>query len=270
MGVVQKSVGGGRVNSFLPILLLFTICLPPGVADTGGRIQGMVVDPGFASIANAMIRMMPGASGTTKYRILSDGDGRFHWNSLEPGSYRIAVSAKGFRERFINNVVIREDTQLDLGQILLLLAGCEAPGIICDSFSDEPVLPKLLSRGYLHVSPGCAVDVDEGKLVCAVVRAGPPASRPLKDRVSDFWLHADGLDGVYLESRNGAWLSEPDSAGVDCAGALFDKHNVRVDGLGSGSDLCVRTNRGHVSHIFFTGEVEPGINGTTIYYSTSK
>jgi hypothetical protein len=43
---------------------------------------------------------------------------------------------------------------------------------------------------------------------------------------------------------------------------------VRIDGLGPGSDVCLRTNSGAGSQIFFTGEVESGSEELRIYFVT--
>jgi hypothetical protein len=141
---------------------------------------------------------------------------------------------------------------------------------MCDSVSPEPMADMRYSQGDIRVPLGCAVDIDKGKVLCTVVLDGPATASPVKDRTTDFWLNVGSDKHVYLEPRNGARLAEPNSAAADCRGAVFLSHRVRVDGLGRGSDLCLRSNGGRYSHVFFTDEVQPDSTQIAICYVTWK
>ena len=82
-------------------------------------------------------------------------------------------------------------------------------------------------------------------------------------------MRAGSDQRVYLEPLNGAQAAEANSAD-DCQNPKFGDRAVRVDGLGRGSDVCLRTNQGRRSHVFFTEEVEPDSKGISIYYVTRK
>src|SRR5262249_46959529 len=153
--------------------------------------------------------------------------------------------------------------------IALENSGCDAPGVMCDSFSADSRHEKPLSDGYLTLGPACAVDVDRGKVLCTVVLDGPPAASLMYDRTSAFWLNSAAHDHVYLEPRNGARLADPDSSDAACANAVFRPHKIRIDGLGPGSDFCLLSKEGHVSHVFFTNDVEPG-KQISIYFVTRR
>ena len=69
-------------------------------------------------------------------------------------------------------------------------------------------------------------------------------------------------DGIYLVPRNGAAVSAMNSE------ARFGEPRLRLDGLGPGFDLWLRTRRGHVSHIFLTDDIEPTTKEVTLWYVT--
>jgi len=138
---------------------------------------------------------------------------------------------------------------------------------MCDVLSKTA--KDKLSEGRLSVPTGiCAVDVDRGRLSCTVVVDAPPQPPP-PDRVSDFWVRSEPGHRIYIEPRNRARVAEPNSAAADCTGAVFLTQAVRIDGLGAGSDLCLRTGAGHTAHIFFTAEIRPD-SPIQIYYVTRK
>jgi hypothetical protein len=71
-----------------------------------------------------------------------------------------------------------------------------------------------------------------------------------------------------LKPLNGARISQLGEADSNCGHARYQREAVRIDGLGPGSDLCVRTNGGARSQIFITGEVQPGSEELRLYFVT--
>ncbi|MCU1259771.1 MAG: hypothetical protein JWO80_2656 [Bryobacterales bacterium] len=238
--------------------------------EEDGRIRGEVVDHKSASIPNATIRVMLGTTGSTRYRVRGRSDGSFHLNGIQPGTYTVALSVHGFREKFVDNVVVNTGREVDLGRLPLQLAGCDAPWIICDSISTEPAPNTTVVHGEIKLPLECSVDIDKGKLLCPAVRGGPSPASPTTDHSSDFRLHVGSDHHLYLEPQNSARLAEPNSAEADCGGAIFLDRSIRVNGLGPGSDLCVRSSEGRYAHIFFTGEVQPDSRQIEVYYVTTR
>ena len=183
-------------------------------ADEVGHVRGQVVDSESATISRACIRVILQTSGVSRYRSQSEMDGSFRLDRVEPGTYTVAVSATGFREKLIDSVVVQPGGEVDVGKVYLAVTSCDAPGVFCDSMSTgpgptEPIADTVFSRGEIKVPLGCTADIDRGEVICTVVLDGPPAPSPMTDRTSDFWLNLRSERHVYLEPRNGARLAEP-------------------------------------------------------------
>ena len=115
------------------------------------------------ALSNASIRAIPRTTGRTIYRCQSESDGAFHLDGIEPGTYTLAVSLQGFREKLIDNLLVTTGREVDLGRVRLDIASCDAPGVICDSFLNEPVADTTFSRGEIKIPLGCAVDIDKAE-----------------------------------------------------------------------------------------------------------
>jgi len=251
-------------RSVAAFLISMAVCAT--AAPSGGRVTGTVVDPVSMALRNATIRAMPEGSGKVVYRTQGAHEGRFSLNVIEPGKYTIAVSVDGFRERFFHNVIVTRESETNLGSIQLAFAGCEAPTVICDSVSTGSSKDAAFSQGDIRVPLGCAADLDRGKVWCTLPGDRESPSRAANERVSDFRVEAGAGERIYLEPRNGAQLAEPNSARADCSGAALLDRRVRVDGLGPGSDVCIRSNSGRHAHLFLVTEVQPDSKEIGFHY----
>jgi Carboxypeptidase regulatory-like domain len=87
-----------------------------------GNITGVVTDPTGAPIPSVPVLITNQATNTVEH-ISTTGTGEYNAPNLTPGSYRIEVSAQGFRTFVESNVVltagatIRADAQLQVGQL---------------------------------------------------------------------------------------------------------------------------------------------------------
>ncbi len=213
------------------VIALF--CIP---AD--GQIKGYVVDVTDGAIPRATVRLLDEDSRVTVQRCQTDRSGRFQMEAISSGRYLIAASVPGFREKVIPYWPAKEF------RIVLDLGGCDTPGTICDTFSQEPLSPDprpIRSRGNLTIHLSEAVDLDKGS-----------QNRSKAD------ISLERVESrLYLKPINGAHLCE----GAD---------SMRVDGFGIGHDICVRTNAGGIAHLFLTAEVQPGSGSLTFHYVTRK
>lgn len=71
----------------------------PADAKTSASIAGIVVkDPGNQPLKKAAVQVVPDEEGGSTYTAVSDPEGHFEINSLQPGRYRIFVERTGFIE----------------------------------------------------------------------------------------------------------------------------------------------------------------------------
>lgn len=96
--------------SLLAILWLVSI-LPVAAAaqTTGGTIAGTVVDESRAAMPGVTVLIRQVETGTQRV-VVTDGEGRYQAESLQPGTYTITVELAGFQTN------VREGVTLSLGQ----------------------------------------------------------------------------------------------------------------------------------------------------------
>jgi len=75
---------------------------------------------------------------------------------------------------------------------------------------------------------------------------------------------------VYMTALNGAALSLPNSPHDDCRGVHPKEAKIRIDGLGSGDDICLYTHDRHWSHVFLTADVDRRSPQIALWHVTRK
>src|SRR2546425_13244394 len=113
-----------------------------------GSITGHVYDPSGAPVPNATVvatNVLTGI-GTTRN---SDSTGLYLITNLLPGTYSVAVEAKGFKRFVQENIVLRVDSkmnidaQLELGEITQEVTVSAAPAMLQTEKADvNVVLPE--------------------------------------------------------------------------------------------------------------------------------
>lgn len=238
-----------------PALLL--LCLPLINVAIAANVEGIVVDPTHAAIPNATVRLIAQSGGRMVYRTTTKSDGNFRIDDVEDARYMLAVDAPGFRERLIRYVQVREEAKVNAGAVVLDVTGCDTPGMSCDYFGAHAP-PEPLAKGDFHATIGCALDLD-----------GPNRGCTAADKRADLAVR-QGEDGrIFLEPLNGSSLAEPDSV-YDCRRAAYSDAPAQIEGLGPGSDICIRTRKKRYAHLFFTAEVWPSANGISFHYVVRK
>jgi hypothetical protein len=85
-------------------------------------LTGVVSDPTGGLIADAAVRLLNEATNT-EVNATTDGEGRYMFRALRPGSYRITVSAPGFKQYVSTGLVLqvnqsaRVDVQVAVGEV---------------------------------------------------------------------------------------------------------------------------------------------------------
>jgi hypothetical protein len=83
----------------LALLLAAVFCAPqvPAQTQTTGEITGVVTDPSGAVVAAAKVTLTDNAKGTTLTTV-TNKDGIYHFQLLNPSNYTVSVRSSGFQE----------------------------------------------------------------------------------------------------------------------------------------------------------------------------
>ncbi|HYO81850.1 MAG TPA: TonB-dependent receptor [Bryobacteraceae bacterium] len=87
-----------------------------------GNVSGTVTDPGGAAVAGAKLTLVHVDTNTTLTSATSEA-GEFNIPNLSPGSYRLDVTAPGFKHQVQDKIIVaaasgtRVDVQMQLGQV---------------------------------------------------------------------------------------------------------------------------------------------------------
>lgn len=113
-----------QFKRFWLLLVVLLVYNSSGGQTTGGRILGQVQDSLQAPIPGATIRLSRAADSITIQSTQSNAQGEFVLEGLPDGSYRLRISAVGYRACRIDSLVIEtERRSYNLGVISLFLAG---------------------------------------------------------------------------------------------------------------------------------------------------
>lgn len=236
-------------------LLAFAFLQIP--AHPAGEIRGHVTDTSGAFIQGATIRVLDSATRATVASTSTPVDGSFDFASLPPGSYVLAVVGKGFTEQLTGPVALAAGARIDRA-FNLAPTDCDAPGVSCDIVTAGPYTephPVLFARD-LSLSPSSALDLESGT---PVAPDSPQADVSL--------LRRD--NGLYLApSTQAAIARQAEDGGCKVPRAALPP--VRVDGLGPGSEIILRTRHHHCSRLFVTALVSPGADRITLHIVTRR
>ena len=89
---------------------------------TRGVLVGTVSDPSGAYVAGVPVNITEEARNTT-VRVVTNSNGQYTATNLEPGTYRVAVEAPGFKAAAVEHIVLnvnqtaRVDVRLDVGEM---------------------------------------------------------------------------------------------------------------------------------------------------------
>ena len=100
-------------------IALLALCVVPSLAQVvKGSISGTVTDPQGAVVSGATVKAINEATGAT-LTTTSDNSGSFHFNLIPVGSYKVEMTAAGFKTTVQNNIVVAAGRDSGLGAIAL-------------------------------------------------------------------------------------------------------------------------------------------------------
>lgn len=124
------------MNKFLTALAITLLCLTASFAQTSkGFITGNIVDPNGAAIPNANITITNIETGAVR-QTQSLADGYYRLDAVEPGTYNMEVSAKGFNLIKSENLVVTAAQTSDFN-VQLTVAGATATVDVIDDIGSD-------------------------------------------------------------------------------------------------------------------------------------
>jgi hypothetical protein len=133
--------------------IMFVVCVLAGATAVHAQFEtatltGTVVDPAGAVIQNATVEAVNEATNTAS-STSSNEEGRYFFQSLRPGSYRLKVSAPGFKQSVSSGLVLqvnqsaRFDFELAVGAVTEeVLVVAEAPVLESETSSRGAVIDQ--------------------------------------------------------------------------------------------------------------------------------
>jgi len=240
-----------------------------GMAGQSGSISGQVVDPAGGVIQFPTVRLHRQSDSRPPHQTYGEENGRFRLGKLLPGVYTIGIAVPGYRKKEITGVAVTAGQLVDLGVLRLNAPSCSDPGVHCHEVkgNEDPIH----AQGTIEVPVLCAVDIDEGKVLCTIELDGRGSVPPMRDSVMDFWMREESSGQSDLKPRNGAALAltrSTERSKQSCMTAPYSKNEVRIDGLAAGSRVCVRTNGDRYAELILDAAVPPKAGSIKATFTT--
>jgi len=97
-----------RLRLQVAFLLAEALFIPPLVFAQGrteGQLSGKVLDPSGAAVPAAQLTLTQGTTGAS-LTATTNATGQYVFPSVLPGTYKMAVEAKGFARALVDGVVV--------------------------------------------------------------------------------------------------------------------------------------------------------------------
>src|ERR1043165_9642939 len=77
-------------------LLLLALCANVSAQTSKGFVVGNVTDSNGAAVTGATVKITNAATGTARQTV-TQGDGGYRLDAVDPGTYKVEVSSTGFK-----------------------------------------------------------------------------------------------------------------------------------------------------------------------------
>lgn len=176
-----------------------------------GTLRGTVTDPNGAVIPSAAVKITDQATGLSR-DVTTDADGNYEVTALKAGTYKITVTAGGFKTAEADAIVkgsdiVRADIRTEVGAQTesVLVAGAEA-GII---EKEQPVIAGTLNNRQLIDIPRDSRDIYEFLYLNADITQGPNGDGSFKFIGGQSYGASFSVDS---QRTNGGIFGEPTSS----------------------------------------------------------
>src|SRR5690349_6640449 len=176
-----------------------------------GTIRGTVTDSNGAVLPNATVQVTDLATGLSR-DFTTNGEGNYEVVALKPGTYKVTVTATGFKTTNMDAVVsgsdtVRADLKLEVGAQTenVIVVGGEA-GVI---EKDQPVISSTLDNRQLTGVPRDSREILEFLYLNPDITQGPGGDGTFKFIGAQSYGATFSLDG---QRTNGGIFGEPTSS----------------------------------------------------------
>ncbi|HEY6119765.1 MAG TPA: carboxypeptidase-like regulatory domain-containing protein, partial [Pyrinomonadaceae bacterium] len=176
-----------------------------------GTIRGTVRDPNGAVIPNAAVQITDQTTGIAR-DLTTNGQGDYEAAALKPGTYKVTVTATGFKTVTADAVVngsdtVRADVTTEVGAQSenVVVTGAEA-GLI---EKDQPVISSTLNNRQLLEVPRDSREILEFLYLNPDITQGPNGDGSFKFIGAQSYGASFSLDG---QRTNGGIFGEPTSS----------------------------------------------------------
>ena len=138
------------------IICFATVLILPGAQAV--TLSGLVRDPHGVAIAGATVSLLRRAD-SSRYEAKSTADGKFSFNSLDPGSYRLNAESPGFPILVRNLEITAETTRTEDIQFTSTAAQSQSVTVTADAsdagvFAPDPAQRIMIRDETLDANPG--------------------------------------------------------------------------------------------------------------------
>src|SRR5262249_8865127 len=112
-----------RIIRFSSLFILaFALASVTVAQTTSGSITGTIIDPNKAAIAGATVHITDESKNFT-LSATTDGDGRFVFPTVPPGTYKMSIEATGFKKLERTGIVLVANDKLTFGDLAMQVGG---------------------------------------------------------------------------------------------------------------------------------------------------
>jgi hypothetical protein len=191
--------------------------------ETRGRIQGIVLDPSRASLADAKVTLRNDGSGVATSRQTSR-NGRYLFDYVDPGQYTLVFEMAGFKRLEQKNVLVQQrgdvtvDATLQMGEMSEVVTVAESPvAVQFNTASRDLTIDQQMLRDLPSITGN---PFQMALLDPSVVNRGSGETQPYFHRAANELDYGGGtkyrndmlLDGTPLVAGNKLGYTPPSDA----------------------------------------------------------